>query len=233
MNNYLKPWLILILTSFAYSLVAGSDTFSLKTKSLTVAFQTGDDGRLYQYPIGSPQDTKLLRDQEFYPQAGDGYIWEPALEAVHADGNTSTALVYGGTDETNESPDIKVTRIHLHDPAYPFEVTLCFRTHYDEDVIEQWTEIRHHEHGIVTLQRMASTSLLFSTDVFLTHFFGDWSKEMINPITEQLTPGLKVLDSKLGVRAGQYENPSFILSVNGRATETSGDVLAGSLAWSG
>ena len=80
---------------------------------------------------------------------------------------------------------------------------------------------------------MASSSLLLSTNVFLTHFFGDWAKEMIYPIGEQLTPGVKVLDSKLGVRAGQFQNPSFILSLNGRATGTSGEVLAGSLAWSG
>ncbi|HEY1786763.1 MAG TPA: alpha-galactosidase [Verrucomicrobiae bacterium] len=236
MNHRLQPWLIFILISFVHSVsiaLPSDDTFSLKTKSLTVTFHKGNDGRLYQDPIGSPAGTKLLRDQEFYPQAGDGYVWEPALEAIHADGNTSTALRYEGMDETNESPGIAMTRIHLHDAAYPFEVTLCFRTHYDEDVIEQWTEIRHHERGIVTLQRMASTSLLFSTNVFLTHFFGDWAKEMLYPIGEQLTPGVKVLDSKLGVRAGQYENPSFILSLNGRATETNGDVLAGSLAWSG
>ncbi len=239
MNNYLKPCLILVLACFSHFLLAESvplsshDGFSLKTKGLTVAFRVGDDGRLYQYPIGSEAGTKLFRDQEFYPQAGDGYVWEPALEVVHADGNTSTALRYDGLETTNESPDIEVTRVHLHDPAYPFAVTLCFRTHYDEDVIEQWAEICHHEHSIVTLQRMASSSLLLGTNVFLTHFFGDWAKEMIYPIGEQLTPGVKMLDSKLGVRASQYENPSFILSLNGRATETSGDVLAGSLAWSG
>src|SRR5258708_21897291 len=64
------------------------------------------------------------------------------------------------------------------------------------------------------------------------HFFGNWAMEM-NPVTEQLTPGTKVLDSKLGVRAHQFRNPSFILSLDGPPTETSGRVLAGSLAWSG
>ncbi|HTR41375.1 MAG TPA: alpha-galactosidase [Pseudomonadales bacterium] len=209
------------------------DKFSIKTKTFAVNFQVGDDGRLYQFPIGAGEDSKLLRDQEFYPQAGNGYVWEPALEAVHADGNTSTALLYDGMTQTNESPSIALTRIHLRDPAYPFEVTLCLRAHDDEDVVEQWTEIRHHESGVVTLQRMASASWLFSTNVYLTHFFGDWAKEMMYPITEQITPGVKVLDSKLGVRADQYQNPSFILSLNGRATETNGEVLAGSLAWSG
>ena len=211
-----------------------NETFRLKTKSFAVTFQVGDDGRLYQRPMGADDSSaKLTRDDEFYPQAGDGYVWEPALQVVHADGNTSTVLLFDGVTRTNLSPDIELKRIHLHDPAYPFEVTLCFKTHYHEDVIEEWTEIQHHESGIVTLQRMASTSLLLSTNVYLTHFFGDWAKEMINPITEPITPGTKVLDSKLGVRAEQFQNPSFILALNGKATETNGEVLAGSLAWSG
>jgi alpha-galactosidase len=123
--------------------------------------------------------------------------------------------------------------VELHDPAYPFQVALCFRVHPTRDVIEEWTEIRHHEPGEVMLQRMASTSLLLGTNVYLTHFFGDWAKEMLAPITEPLTPGTKVLDSKLGVRAQQFQNPSFLLSLNGPATETNGQVLAGSLCWSG
>jgi alpha-galactosidase len=210
------------------------ETFSLKMKSLAVNFQVGDDGRLYQYPIGADDPgARLSRDDEFYPQAGDGYVWEPALQAVHADGNTSTALIYDGMTQTNESPDMESARIHLHDSVYPFEVTLCFRTHHDEDVIEEWTEIRHQEPGVVTLKRMASTSLLLTTNVYLTHFFGNWAKEMLSPITEKITPGTKVLDSKLGVRADQFQNPNFILSLNGTATETNGEVLAGSLAWSG
>jgi len=210
------------------------ETFSLKTKNFAVNFQVGDDDRLYQRPIGATNlNAKLRRDDEFYPQAGDGYVWEPALMAIHADGNTSTALVYDGMTHTNESPDVELTCIHLHDSAYPFEVTLCFRAHHDEDVIEQWTEIRHQESGVVTLKHMASTSLLLTTNVYLTHFFGDWAKEMLSPITEKITPGMKVLDSKLGVRAGQFQNPNFILALNGAATETNGEVLAGSFAWSG
>ncbi len=210
------------------------ETFSLKTKGFAVNFQVGDDGRLYQIPVGGADaDPKLKRDDEMYPQAGDGYVWEPALEIVHADGNTSTTLLYDGLARTNESADIEVTRVRLHDLAYPCDVTICFRAHHDEDVIEQWVEIRHQESGPVTLKRMASTSLLLTTNVYLTHFFGDWAKEMLGPITEEITPGTKVLDSKLGVRADQFRNPFFILSLNGKATEINGQVLAGSLAWSG
>jgi alpha-galactosidase len=44
---------------------------------------------------------------------------------------------------------------------------------------------------------------------------------------------MKVLDSKLGVRAHQFRNPAFVLSLDGPPMETSGRGLAGSLAWSG
>lgn len=214
--------------------LAPYEMFGVKTKTFAVNFQVGDDGRLYQFPIGNRDaNAKLKRDDELYPQAGDGYVWEPALEIIHSDGNTSTALIYDGVSRTNESADIESTRIRFHDPAYPCEVAVCFRAHRDEDVLEQWVEIRNQESGSVTLKRMASTSLLLTTNVSLTHFFGDWAGEMLSPITEQLAPGTKVLDSKLGVRATQNRNPSFILSINGKPNETSGEVLAGSLAWSG
>ena len=98
-----------------------------------------------------------------------------------------------------------------------------FHADRQRDVVEQWTEIVHHEPGAVTLERMASSALLLpATNVYLTHFFGDWAKEMLSPITELITPGTKVLDSKLGVRADQFRNPSFMLSLDGPPTETNG-----------
>lgn len=214
--------------------LAPYEIFEIKTKGFAINFREGADGRLYQSPVGGRDpNAKLKRDDESYPQAGDGYVWEPALEIIHADGNTSTALLYDGLTRVDESADRELTRVRLHDPAYPCEVTVCFRAHRDEDVIEHWVEIRHQEPGPVMLKRMASTSLLLTTNVYLTHFFGDWAGEMLSPITERLMPGTKVLDSKLGVRATQNQNPSFILSLNGKSTETNGEVLAGSLAWSG
>jgi alpha-galactosidase len=210
------------------------ETIGVKTKDFTLELRVGDDSRLYQHAIGEPQTTALPQKfDEAYPQWGDGYIWEPALQVTHADGNTSTHLLYESVTRTNEATDRELVQITLHDPEYPFEVALCFRAHFDRDLVEQWTEIRNRERGAVKLERMASSALLFSpTNVYLTHFFGDWASEM-QPATELLTPGTKVLDSKLGVRAHQFGNPSFLLSLDGPPSETNGRVLAGSLAWSG
>ena len=209
--------------------------FGVSTENFALQFEVGSDGRLYQHPAGSTGDNgKLQRANESYPQAGDGYIWEPALQVIHADGDTSTALVFDNVAVTNDDSGRILNRIHLHDPAYPLEVTLNYRADRSRDVIEQWTEIVHHETAAITLERMASTALpLPAKNVYLTHFSGDWAKEMLSPITELITPGTKVLDSKIGVRADQYGNPSFVLSLDGPPAETGGRVLAGSLEWSG
>jgi alpha-galactosidase len=209
------------------------DGIRVSTRSFSMDFSVGDDGRLYQSPIGGMKPDDDKRVHEAYPQWGDGYIHEPALQISHADGNTSTSLLYRSTTTTREAEGRDLRKIHLRDPAYPLDVTLCFRTHHELDVIEQWTEIRHEEKGEIKLERMASSALnLRPSDVRLTQFHGDWALEM-QPSTETLTPGTKVIDSKIGVRAHQFRNPSFLLGFDGATNENSGRVLGGTFAWSG
>ena len=125
------------------------EQFSVQTKEFTLSFVVGETGRLYQQPIGTTNSAlPPLRDDEAYPQAGDGYIWEPALQVVHADGNTSTALIFEDVTRTNDGSGRELTRIRLRDSAYPLEVALNFRCDPQRDaVVEQWTEIMHHESG--------------------------------------------------------------------------------------
>ena len=158
------------------------------------------------------------------------------MQVVHADGNTSTALIFEQLTRTNDDAGRELTQITLHDPGYPLEATLSvFRADRERDVLEQWTEIipSRTGSGNVGTNGFNRIALLPATNVYLTHFFGDWAKEMLSPITEEITPGTKVLDSKTGVRAEQYSNPSFVLSLDGPPTENAGRVLAGSLEWSG
>ncbi|HET7732602.1 MAG TPA: alpha-galactosidase, partial [Paludibacter sp.] len=59
-----------------------------------------------------------------------------------------------------------------------------------------------------------------------------WAEEM-KMEEVKLTRGLKVLDSKLGVRATGYAHPCFLLSLNDKVQEDAGTVIGGTLAWSG
>jgi alpha-galactosidase len=122
-----------------------SENLTIKTAHLALDFYVGKDGRLYQRTVGGGRESGEQRDREAYPQAGDGYIWEPALQVVHADGNTSTDLHFDRVERTNDAAGQEITRIHLRDPMYPFNVSLCFRAYANNDLLEQWTEIQHHE----------------------------------------------------------------------------------------
>jgi len=49
----------------------------------------------------------------------------------------------------------------------------------------------------------------------------------------ELTSGIKIIDSKLGTRAHMYQSPNFFLSLNNPSDENKGELIAGTLGWSG
>jgi len=168
-----------------------------------------------------------------YTASGTQNLAEPALAVVHADGNTSLDLHYVSYETKAIDNNVSLTTILLKDPVYPFTVSLNYKVYADEDVVEQWTNISHKEKKAVRLDKYASANLyLKGNDFWLKQYHGDWAKEM-QPEESKLTHGIKVLDSKLGTRAHLYQPPTFMLSLNGPATEDHGDVLYGSMEWSG
>ena len=211
---------------------------SIATARSELTLFVGSDNRLYQLGYDKrdanlPEPKKLNRLQEFHPAAGNGFIEEPAIQAFHADGNTSTDLAYVRHTSERVDDNVSITRIELKDPAYPFFVTLCFRAFAEEDMIEQWAEIRHTENAPVTLFRFASSApLLKAKDFWLTQFQGDYKREA-TVVEEHLTPGIKLMDSKIGVRATRFRIPSFMVSLDAQADEENGTVYGGSLEWSG
>ena len=168
-----------------------------------------------------------------YTPAGGRNLLEPAIQVTHADGNPSLDLKYVRHETQPATNGTVLTNVYLKDPQYPFEVTLHYKAYTNEDVIEQWTTIRHSEKKPVILHKYASANLYIpAQNYYLTHFHGDWANEM-NPSEVPLTEGIKVLDTKLGTRADLFQPPSFLVSLNQPADEDRGEVIAGTLAWSG
>ena len=241
--NYSLPLLAILALAPALPSSAQPQSDSklivVSTAQSALTLYVAGDGRLYELGYGrgdrsisAPKETPNRLD-EFYPQFGDGFISEPSLQVTHADGNVSTDLMYVQHQTTTLDTNVSLTRIELKDPAYPFFVTLNLKTYRAEDMIEQWTEIRHEEPSALTLYRFASSApVLHAKDYWLSQFHGDYAHEA-NLSEEHLTAGIKVLDSKIGVRAHQMRAPSVVLSLNGPAHEDSGEVYGGSLAWSG
>ncbi|SEM30709.1 alpha-galactosidase [bacterium A37T11] len=179
-----------------------------------------------------PEDYTGLYNAAYTP-SGSRNLLEPAITVIHADGNTSLDLQYVNHDVENVQEGVSLLKVFLEDPAYPFEVTLFYKSYYKEDVVEQWTEIKHRENGDVQLLKYASANLYLKAGSFyLRQYHGDWAKEM-QPEEAKLTHGIKTLDSKLGTRANLFQPSMFMVSLDKPATEDEGEVIFGALEWSG
>jgi alpha-galactosidase len=213
---------------------------SVRTLNTDLVYKVnGRDGRLYQSYLGPKLDNFANLNQKrdaghlAYPTFGTDNLFEPAIRMTHNDGNPSLELKY--VSHSIEKPDanITITHILLKDSEYPVEVTLHIKSFSAEDVIEQWVEIVQKEPKPLTIYNYASSMLHFDAGKYwLTQFHGDWAKEMKMQESE-LTSGIKILDSKLGTRAHIYQTPVFFLSLNEKSDENNGELIAGTLGWSG
>jgi len=234
--------IVFALLSASLTAVSGQSArpvITIKTGHMGLTFAVASDGRLYQAGFGPAESSLRIpsgspaREVEAYPPYGNGQITEPSLKVAHADGNTSTDLLYVSHRAVESEGGRVETRIDLRDGHYPLQVTLYFRAYSSEDVIEQWVEIEHQEEKPIVLERFGSSSPVFqASGYWLTQLEGNYMREA-HLVEERLTPGIKVLDSKLGIRAHQMRNPSFILAIDEPAREESGAVFGASLAWSG
>lgn len=211
----------------------------ISTDKTELVLLAGNDNYLYQLgyeTIGKTYaipEKGLPRELEFYPASGNGFISEPALEVTHADGNTSTDLFYAGHKTESINDNINLTVINLKDPNYPFHVNIYIRSYKKENTMEMWTEIIHFETDDVILHSYSSIApVLKAKEYWLTQFCGNYKREA-TLVEEKLTPGIKVLDSKIGVRAHQMRIPSFMISLDHKADENSGDMYASTLFWPG
>lgn len=211
----------------------------MQTKNTALVYRVNTKKQLSQLYFGS---SLLFRDdyKKMVTPAGDvfttgglNYVRDPAIQVTHADGNPSLQLQYVKHTLEKTDDNVSTTHIILKDPVYPFELTLHIKTYAKEDVMEQWTTIVHKEKKAVLLNQYSSAALQLKGDKYwLSHFFGDWANEM-RMEEVQLPEGIKTIESKLGARATNFDLPSFMLSINKPAEEETGEVLAGTLAWSG
>jgi alpha-galactosidase len=210
------------------------------TKNTDLTYKVNKkDGRLYQAyfgtKLGNIADLKQLQEPDHlaYATFGTDNLFEPAIRMTHTDGNPSLELKYVSHNIEKTSANVTSTSILLRDPQYPVEVTLHIKSYTAEDVIEQWVEIVQNEANPVTVFNYSSSMLHFdATNYWLTQFHGDWAEEMKMQESE-LTSGIKILDSKLGTRAHMYQTPVFFLSLNEKSDENHGELIAGTLGWSG
>lgn len=222
----------------------------ISTDQTDLLLQVGDNGRLYQTYLGE----KLLNDKdiqnfswdihagsdgsvsqrgwEVYSGSGNEEYFEPAVSITHNDGKTSTYLYYVSSSTSAVEGGTQTT-INLRDDKYPVDVTLHYVAYPKENVIKTWSEIRHQEKKPIVLSTYASTMLYFNkSSYYLTEFSSDWAKEA-QMSSQRLQFGKKVIDTKLGSRAAMHTHPFFELGLNQPVAEQQGEVLMGTLGWTG
>ena len=246
----------LLVTLFAcatlsYANAAENKTIRISTDNTDLVLQVGDNGRLYQTYLGE----RLLHEQdlnnfswsihagadgsvsrrgwEVYSGSGNEDYFEPAIHMRHNDNNSSLLLKYVEHSNEPKGDGVNETVITLKDDKYPVTVKLHYIAYGKENIIRTFSEISHQEKKPVTLSKYASSMLhLNSSRYFLTEFSGDWAHEA-NITERELDFGKKVVDTKLGTRANLFVSPFFQLSFGNPSQENAGEVLVGTLGWTG
>ncbi len=243
----------LTLLSILLVMTVGSvsaQRIDISTDNTDLILKVGDNGRLYQTYLGEKllnraeldnfswqvhggSDGSLsVRGWEVYAGSGAEDYFEPALAVTHDGGNLTTILKYVEHKQTPTSYGSE-TEITLRDELYPVEVKLFYQAYGKEDIIKTWSVIRNNGKKPVDIWRYASAMLYFDREAyFLTEFASDWAKE-VQMQTQQLQYGKKIVDTKLGSRAAMHVQPFFELGMNQPASETGGEVLMGTLGWTG
>lgn len=221
------------------SLFAKDYLISTSKTSLLITANAGEPSKMQYYGVSiapgqiqSIYDAGLVLNANSYPAFGLQTVGEKAIAITQPDGNMSLDLAVDAVTQYT-SKDGEITEVLLKDKIYPVWVKQCYKAYKGTDIITTWVEIGNAGKKPVTLFQFASVYLpMFRGDNWLTHFHGSWGAEHTMD-EEKLTNGQKVIANKDGLANTETDNPSFMLSLDGRPQEESGKVFGGVLAWSG
>lgn len=217
---------------------ANAEDIVISTDNNALVYNVADNGRVYQKYFGkkltdASEYASMPNGPEIYITSGMEDYYEPALHIVHADGNPSTLLTYTGHKTSTLADGAKQTVISMTDKEYGDNVDVYFIAYPEHDIIKTYTTITNGEKKPIELEKYASSMLHFDNgDYYLTQFNGDWASEA-NAKETKLEYGRKQLDTKLGARANMFCSPFFQLGIDSPAAENSGNLLVGTLGWTG
>ena len=235
-----KSYLLLTALGFlSSSLFAQDYLVSTPNTSLLIKATPGETVKIQYYgskiensDIQGIYDAGMVFNADSYPAFGLQAMGEKAIAATQPDGNMSLDLKI---EQVKQYPtkDGEVTEILLKDKVYPFEIKQYYKAYQGTDIISTWIEIMNNGKKSVTLYRFVSAYLPVQRgDNWLTHFHGHWGAENMLE-EEKLTNGQKVISNKDGMVNTETDNPSFMLSIDGKPQEEYGHILGGTLAWTG
>lgn len=236
-NNKLS--ILVGLSLLACSLQAKDYLLSTPSTSLLISASKGEKSkhqyygaRINELDIKSIYDAGQALNAQTYPVFGLQIPNQQAMSVTHADGNMTLDLVVDQVEQTN-SNKAEILEITLKDAVYPFTVKQIFKAYKNSDIISTWVEVTNNGKKPITLYKFASAYLpLLRNENWMSHFGGTWGDEN-GLFEESLQNGLKVITNTSGTRNTQTDNPSLMITMNGKPQEESGDVFGGTLVWPG
>lgn len=238
MVRYISCLLLIVWGAFS-SANAQDYLISTPNTSLLLTAKPGGAARIHYYgtridksQIQQIYDAGLALRSETYPVFGIHSYNDKAMQVTHVDGNMSLEMAVESVKQY-EVPEAEITEVLLKDKVYPFFIKQCYKAYKNSDVIGTWIEITHQEKKPITMYKFASAFVpIRRGDNWLTHLHGTWGAENMLQ-EEKLTDGQKVIKNEDGVRNTMSENPSIMLTLDGKPEEETGHVFGGCLAWSG
>ena len=201
-------------------------TIRISTDGTDLIYKVNGDGRLCQSYFGHrlhhDGDISFLRHgEEGFAVYGQDNFFHPAFKVTHADGNMSLRMDYISHHVSQVDNNVTTTDIILKDEVYPFWVTIHYTAFQEEEI------------HLIEPDEYASSMLHFNAGSYwLTEFAGNWADEA-HMTERRLDFGKKMIDTNLGARANMYCAPMFILGLDSPMDENHGDVMLGTMAWSG
>ena len=231
--------LLFVMFGALYNVNAQDYLISTPNTSLLLTAKPGEAARIHYYGTRIEEnriqqifDSNLAFHSESYPAFGIYSYNDKAMQVTHGDGNMSLDLAVESVKQYTVA-EAEITEILLKDKVYPFFVKQCYKAYKNSDVIGTWVEVTNQEKKPVTMYKFASAFMpVRRGDNWLTHFHGTWGAENMLQ-EERLTDGQKIIKNEDGVRNTTNENPSFMLTLDGKPQEETGHVFGASLAWSG
>lgn len=215
-----------------WSLISGDACYSMALRddgTLRHRFLklNGGDGEVLARERELPlRDVSTDIDNWEYPARGPFVFQETAIAVLFglADRDLNLAYIEQDIGADGRSDTL---RIRLADLYHPLVVDLYYRSEGDSGVFRRWSIIRNSGQTPVTVEEAGSFGLYRPPGRYvLHHLAGGWANEM-NPVSEVLHPGRKVLESRRGY-TGHVHQPWFAL------TEEGGNyTIFGALEWSG
>lgn len=171
-------------------------------------------------------DSSYNNTPQEYSGWGAGLYLEPALKISFRDGSRDLVLHYLSHKQTAQGFDVE-----LKDIQRSVYVTLHYAMDAETGILARSATIENREPEPIDIEQAAAAAWALPPAKYtLNYLTGRWGAEW-KLTQEALHPGARVLESRRG-STGHQANPWFAVQA-GNASEESGEVWFGALAWSG